>query len=117
PESRLPGWGLLQPPPKNVATFVATFCEKNVGKTVFVATLQPPEGIGIPRPSSSLQTSLIPHLPLTFQTKNLPVPPRNQTTMNSDVPTKQQPNQGNSQNLTTCSELHPSPPISNPLKV
>jgi hypothetical protein len=35
---------LLQPQPKNVATFVATFRAKNLGKTVFVATLQPPEG-------------------------------------------------------------------------
>jgi hypothetical protein len=42
---------LLRPQPKNVATYVATFRAKNLGKTVFVATLQPLEGIGIPQRS------------------------------------------------------------------
>jgi hypothetical protein len=39
---------------ENVVTFVATFVAKTLGKTVFVATLQPPRRIGIPRHSSWL---------------------------------------------------------------
>jgi hypothetical protein len=58
---------LLRPRPKMLRPFVTTFCAKNFGKTVFVTTLRPPEGITPHGSSSSSSSSSSPiFLPPSF---------------------------------------------------